>query len=88
MGIPTDVSVTDRSPRLGEEEGVAYNFVTPTLFDAAIEDGRMKQYVTFGSRRYLAHSLQEYCLGGSREAVCAILSTQTASHPAAETVFC
>lgn len=47
------VSATTRSPRVGEEDGLHYYFVSPAEFDALIEQGQMLEWaVVHGRNRY------------------------------------
>lgn len=47
------VSVTTRSPRPGEVDGVHYHFVSPEEFDRLVAEGQMLEWaVVHGSNRY------------------------------------
>jgi len=46
------VSHTTRSPRPGEEDGKAYNFVTKTVMEAAIDNGDFIEFATFADNMY------------------------------------
>ena len=41
-----------RSPRPGEEDGKAYNFVTKTVMEAAIDNGDFIEFATFADNMY------------------------------------
>jgi guanylate kinase len=50
-GIAMSVSVTTRSPRQGETEGVDYYFVSPSMFEQmAAGDGFLEHALVFGNR--------------------------------------
>merc|ERR1712156_212006 len=46
------VSHTTRSPRAGEEDGVAYNFVTKPQMEAAIDNDEFIEHATFAGNMY------------------------------------
>lgn len=46
------VSVTTRSPRLGEVNGVDYHFVSDTEFENLIETGGLLEWATYAGQRY------------------------------------
>jgi guanylate kinase len=46
------VSVTTRSPRLGEVNGVDYHFVSDTEFEKLIETGGLLEWATYAGKRY------------------------------------
>jgi len=46
------VSHTTRAPRAGEEDGVAYNFVTKIQMEAAIDNDEFIEYATFAGNMY------------------------------------
>ena len=46
------VSHTTRSPRAGEEDGVAYNFITKDAFKKMVEDSKFIEHAQFGSNMY------------------------------------
>ncbi len=51
--IVLSVSATTRSPRPGEENGVAYYFLTDEEFDGLVQSGQMLEYaVVHGKHRY------------------------------------
>jgi guanylate kinase len=51
--IVLSVSATTRSPRPGEEDGVAYYFLTDEEFDGLVQSGQMLEYaVVHGKHRY------------------------------------
>ena len=41
-----------RAPRAGEENGVAYNFVTKPQMEAAIDNDEFIEYATFAGNMY------------------------------------
>ena len=41
-----------RSPRAGEEDGVAYNFVTKPQMEAAIDNDEFIEHATFAGNMY------------------------------------
>ena len=41
-----------RSPRAGEEDGKAYNFVTKSQMEAAIDNGDFIEFATFAGNMY------------------------------------
>jgi guanylate kinase len=46
------VSATTRRPRPGEEDGVAYHFVTETDFDRRLARGEFLEHATYAGHRY------------------------------------
>ncbi|TKA24734.1 hypothetical protein B0A50_05722 [Salinomyces thailandicus] len=46
------VSHTTRAPRAGEEDGIAYNFVTREVFQKLVEDNGFIEHAQFGSNLY------------------------------------
>ncbi|KAK5138249.1 hypothetical protein LTR08_003310 [Meristemomyces frigidus] len=46
------VSHTTRSPRLGEEDGIAYNFVTKEAFRKLVDEHSFIEHARFGSNLY------------------------------------
>ncbi|KDN40094.1 guanylate kinase [Tilletiaria anomala UBC 951] len=46
------VSHTTRAPRPGEEDGVAYHFVTPSAFASLVEAGAFLEHASFGGNSY------------------------------------
>jgi guanylate kinase len=46
------VSVTTRSPRRGETDGVEYHFVDDDQFDRMVKDGEFVEHATFAGNRY------------------------------------
>ncbi|KAF2864041.1 guanylate kinase [Piedraia hortae CBS 480.64] len=46
------VSHTTRAPRAGEEDGVAYNFVSVPEFEKMIEQGKFIEHARFGNNLY------------------------------------
>ena len=46
------VSATTRPPRPGEEDGVAYHFLTREQFDARVEDGDFVEWAEYSDNRY------------------------------------
>jgi guanylate kinase len=46
------VSVTTRSPRLGEVNGVDYHFVSDAEFEKLIETGGLLEWATYAGKRY------------------------------------
>jgi guanylate kinase len=46
------VSATTRSPRPGEQDGVAYHFVTESDFDRRLERGEFLEHASYAGHRY------------------------------------
>jgi guanylate kinase len=46
------VSATTRSPRPGEEDGVAYHFLTDEEFERRVEAGEFVEHASYSGRRY------------------------------------
>lgn len=46
------VSVTTRPPRIGEEDGIAYHFVTENQFQKMIDDGSLLEWAEFAGYKY------------------------------------
>jgi guanylate kinase len=46
------VSATTRRPRPGEEDGVAYHFLTPEEFDRRVAEHDFVEHATYAGRRY------------------------------------
>lgn len=46
------VSHTTRSPRPGEEDGIAYNFVTKVTFKKLVDENGFIEHAQFGSNMY------------------------------------
>ncbi|MEB3223851.1 MAG: guanylate kinase [Candidatus Sericytochromatia bacterium] len=50
--VRLSVSVTTRSPRPGEQEGVSYHFKTREAFDALARAGALLEHAQFGAHHY------------------------------------
>ncbi|HWD64015.1 MAG TPA: guanylate kinase [Solirubrobacteraceae bacterium] len=50
--LELSVSATTRQPRPGEQDGVAYHFLTPEQFDQRISSGDFLEYATYSGNRY------------------------------------
>ncbi|HEY2637620.1 MAG TPA: guanylate kinase [Solirubrobacteraceae bacterium] len=50
--LELSVSATTRPPRPGEEDGVAYHFLTPEEFDARVAAGDFVEHAEYAGRRY------------------------------------
>jgi guanylate kinase len=50
--LELSVSATTRQPRPGEQNGVAYHFLTPERFDEHIDAGDFLEYATYSGNRY------------------------------------
>jgi guanylate kinase len=53
--IPTlelSVSATTRPPRPGEEDGVAYHFLSPAQFEQRVHDGDFVEHAEYSGNRY------------------------------------
>jgi guanylate kinase len=55
MGCPRIVSHTTRAPRAGEQNGVAYHFVSETEFVSMRDKGEFVEFVTFNATLYGVH---------------------------------
>jgi guanylate kinase len=51
-GLTPVVSVTTRSPRSGEVDGVDYQFVTPAQFAAMAAQGDLLEWVSYAGKQY------------------------------------
>jgi guanylate kinase len=51
-GIKMSVSVTTRPPRIGEEDGVDYSFLSQQQFDALVETGQLLEYAKVFNHSY------------------------------------
>ena len=61
------VSATTRPPRPGEEDGVAYHFLTESDFDRRLELGEFVEHATYAGHRYgtLRTELERRARGGA-----------------------
>jgi guanylate kinase len=61
------VSATTRAPRLGEQDGVDYHFLSDAEFDRRVEDGEFVEHANYSGRRYgtLREELERRTRGGS-----------------------
>jgi guanylate kinase len=61
------VSATTRAPRSGEEDGVAYHFLTATDFDRRLALGEFVEHATYAGNRYgtLHAELERRTRGGA-----------------------
>jgi guanylate kinase len=50
--LELSVSATTRAPRPGEEDGVAYHFLTDGDFQRRVEAGEFVEHATYSGRRY------------------------------------
>jgi guanylate kinase len=50
--LELSVSATTRPPRPGEEDGVAYHFLTPEQFAAGVEAGDFVEWAEYSGNRY------------------------------------
>ena len=50
--LELSVSATTREPRPGEEDGVAYHFLTDADFQRRVEAGEFVEHATYSGRRY------------------------------------
>jgi guanylate kinase len=50
--LELSVSATTREPRPGEQDGVAYHFLTPAEFDARIAAGDFVEHASYSGNRY------------------------------------
>jgi guanylate kinase len=50
--LELSVSATTRSPRPGEEDGVAYHFLTDEEFERRVERGEFVEHAAYSGRRY------------------------------------
>ncbi len=50
--LTASVSATTRAPRPGEQDGVAYHFVTPDRFAALVAEGALLEWATVFGRAY------------------------------------
>jgi guanylate kinase len=50
--LQLSVSATTRAPRPGEENGVAYHFLTPEQFDARVRAGDFVEHAVYSGNRY------------------------------------
>mgnify|MGYP003644512432 CR=1 FL=1 len=51
-GMTPDISYTSRPMRVGEADGVTYNYVSEAEFEALIRRGKMHEYVKFNGWYY------------------------------------
>lgn len=51
-GVWVSVSVTTRSPRPGEHDGVDYFFVSPAQFDSLVAEGQLLEHALFAGNWY------------------------------------
>lgn len=60
------VSATTRAPRPGEQDGVAYHFLTPAEFERRVAAGEFVEHAEYGGHRYgtLASGLMDVLHGG------------------------
>ena len=61
------VSATTRSPRPGEEDGVAYHFLTDAEFERRVQAGEFVEHASYSGRRYgtLRSELEQRTRDGS-----------------------
>jgi guanylate kinase len=61
------VSATTRSPRPGEEDGVAYHFLTDEEFERRVQAGEFVEHASYSGRRYgtLRSELEQRTRDGS-----------------------
>ncbi len=52
LNIGYSVSMTSRSPRNGEQDGIDYHFVSPEEFEQAIAEGQLLEYTQFVGNYY------------------------------------
>jgi len=50
--LELSVSATTRAPRPGEEDGVAYHFLTDADFQRRVQAGEFVEHATYSGRRY------------------------------------
>jgi guanylate kinase len=50
--LELSVSATTRAPRPGEQDGVAYHFLTPEEFDRRVDAGDFVEHATYSGNRY------------------------------------
>jgi guanylate kinase len=50
--LELSVSATTRAPRPGEQDGVAYHFLTPEQFDERVAAGDFVEHATYSGNRY------------------------------------
>jgi guanylate kinase len=50
--LELSVSATTRTPRPGEEDGVAYHFLTPAEFDRRVAAGEFVEHAEYSGNRY------------------------------------
>jgi guanylate kinase len=50
--LELSVSATTRAPRPGEQDGVAYHFLTDDEFERRVEDGDFVEHASYSGRRY------------------------------------
>ncbi|HET6866457.1 MAG TPA: guanylate kinase [Solirubrobacteraceae bacterium] len=50
--LELSVSATTRAPRPGEQDGVAYHFLTPEEFDRRVSAGDFVEHATYSGNRY------------------------------------
>ena len=50
--LELSVSATTRAPRPGEEDGVAYHFLTDDEFDRRVQAGDFVEHAGYSGRRY------------------------------------
>ncbi len=50
--LELSVSATTRAPRPGEQDGVAYHFLSAEEFDCRVSAGDFVEYATYAGRRY------------------------------------
>jgi guanylate kinase len=64
------VTATDRSPRLGEEHGKDYYFLTREQFDRMIADGELLEYaVVYGQRKGIPKQQVRDALASGKDAI-------------------
>ncbi|MDQ2897134.1 MAG: guanylate kinase [Actinomycetota bacterium] len=64
--LELSVSATTRAPRPGEQDGVAYHFLSVEEFDRRVSAGDFVEYATYAGRRYgtLRSELEDRLRGG------------------------
>jgi guanylate kinase len=50
--LELSVSATTRAPRPGEQDGVAYHFLSPAEFDRRVAGGEFVEHATYSGNRY------------------------------------
>ena len=65
--LALSVSATTRAPRPGEQDGVAYHFLTEAEFQRRLEHGEFVEHATFAGHRYgtLRAELERRMRGGA-----------------------